>query len=253
MRVKTTFAKGQMGKTQDSVPIHHQQYLSSLFLELMQGKSMDSLCFSSLKGTSKVMGGQIRFLSTKVSLVLTASQQEFIEEILKKLFGKGEIKIEGFSMIPRSYQIISEPKFATVMRYICLSPFVITPAFTGEQENVSEPYSHDFSDMVFDSIITKMEQAGYADEQLNEYAEFELTPDAGYMQKIHNNPKKYARIYKNDRNENITGYLFPFSIHAHPEVHKFIWQRGLGLNTTEGYGMLDTVPETPPASDHITP
>jgi CRISPR-associated endoribonuclease Cas6 len=258
MRVKITFAKGvsdkkSKDKEKDSVPIHHQRHLSSLFHELMKGETQDSFCFSSLKGTSKVMGGQIVFLSTKVTVVISAPTQDFVEGILRKVFEKNEIKIDNFSMIPKAYQLISEPKFKTENRYICLSPVVISPSTHEEPQNVLDPASQEFSDLVFDSLMTRMEDAGYTDEQLNQYAQFEITPDPGYMKKIGNSPKKYARTYKNDKDENMTGYLFPFIIHAHAEIHKFIWQRGIGLFTTEGYGFLDTVPETPPATDFITP
>jgi CRISPR/Cas system endoribonuclease Cas6 (RAMP superfamily) len=30
-------------------------------------------------------------------------------------------------------------------------------------------------------------------------------------------------------------------LHAHPQVHKFIWDCGMGLFTTQGYGMIDVV------------
>jgi CRISPR-associated endoribonuclease Cas6 len=88
-----------------------------------------------------------------------------------------------------------------------------------------------------------MEEAGYTEEQLSQYAEFELTPDPGYMQKIQEGGKKFSRIYKNNSNEAIYGYLFPFQMHAHPDVHRFIWQSGIGLYTDQGFGMVDTVPE----------
>lgn len=39
----------------------------------------------------------------------------------------------------------------------------------------------------------------------------------------------------------MTGYLLPFTLHAHEDVHLFIWQTGIGALTEEGYGMLDVV------------
>ena len=41
--------------------------------------------FSSLKGTSKVQNGQIRFLSSKISLVISAPEAEFVEQWVKKI------------------------------------------------------------------------------------------------------------------------------------------------------------------------
>jgi CRISPR-associated endoribonuclease Cas6 len=255
MRIKVTFLKAQGGKDSGSVALHHQKILSSFLDELMNElpQSSQSYCFSSLKGTSKVMSGQIRFLSTKISLVITAPEKEFIEGLLKKIFERGTINLGKLSLIPKSYQVISDPKFETVTKYICISPIVVAPPFQGEGSEPFDPNSHEFSDLVFDTIITRMENSGYTDAQLNEYAEFEITPDPVYIEKIQNSPRKYARIYKNKNDESMQGYLFPFSIHAHPEVHKFIWERGFGLFTTEGYGMLDTVPESPAATEPIFP
>jgi CRISPR-associated endoribonuclease Cas6 len=254
MRIKFSFVKAQGGKNGDTIPLHHQRILFSIFRELIGEQAPDStsLCFSSLKGTSKVMKGQVRFLSSKMSLVVSSPEDDLIEELVKKIFSKGEIDIGKFGMIPKSYQVISEPQFNTVMKYICISPIVPT-ANVSESMATLDPTSHEFSDCIYDVIINSMEKAGYSESQLNDFAEFEITPDAFYMEKIQHSPKKYARIYKTDKEENIMGYLFPFTIHAHPEVQKFIWQRGLGLYTNQGYGMLDTVPESPAVSEHIVP
>jgi CRISPR-associated endoribonuclease Cas6 len=255
MRIKLSLIKAHGGRDADLIPLHHQRILSSFLEEIIQQlpASSPSYCFSSLKGTSKVMNGQIRFLSTKISLVITSPEKEFTEQLLKKIFEIGKIELSKLTLIPKSYQLISEPQFQTVMRYICISPIIPCPPFTDETSNPLDPTSHEFSDCIYDALISSMEKAGYSEIQLHDFAEFEITPDASYMQKIQNNPKKYARVYRNKNNEATYGYLFPFTIHAHPEVQKFIWERGLGLHTIEGYGMLDTVPEAPVASEHITP
>ena len=61
------------------------------------------------------------------------------------------------------------------------------------------------------------------------------------MQKIAAANKKFARVYRNADGKNMIGYLIPFTLHAHPDVQKFVWQRGLGALTSEGYGMVDVV------------
>ena len=44
-------------------------------------------------------------------------------------------------------------------------------------------------------------------------------PDAAYVQKIADTHKKFARIYKNNSNETIFGYLLPFSLHDYSKNH----------------------------------
>ena len=89
--------------------------------------------------------------------------------------------------------------------------------------------------------VSEFEKAGFTPEQINNFAEFEIIPDPTYIQKIADSHKKFARIYKNNSNETIYGYLLPFTLHAHPQVQKFIWECGIGIYTTQGYGMVDVV------------
>jgi CRISPR-associated endoribonuclease Cas6 len=86
-----------------------------------------------------------------------------------------------------------------------------------------------------------MEKAGYSEAQLNEFAEFEFVPDQDYVNKINTTGKKFARFYKSVSGHTMMGYLLPFTLHAHAEVHKYIWDVGMGVLTDEGYGMIDIV------------
>jgi CRISPR-associated endoribonuclease Cas6 len=211
--------------------------------------SSDYYCFSSLKGTSKVQSGQIRFLSSKVSLVLSAPESEFAEQWVKKIFDRRLVSFAKLTLVPKSYDIIPDPEFKTVMKYVCISPMIPQPAFeTDAAGNIPEaldPRSQEFSDLFYDAILDRMEKAGFTQEQLAKFAEFEIMPDPGYIQKILDTHKKFARIYKNNSNQTIFGYLLPFSLHAHPQVQKFIWECGIGLFTTQGYGMIDVVGHNP--------
>jgi CRISPR-associated endoribonuclease Cas6 len=231
--------------TNGLVPLHHQKIISSFLEDLMRELSVksDRYNFSSLKGTSKVQNGQIRFLSSKVSLVVSAPEPEFVQKLVDMLFDRRLINFAKLTLVPKSQQVIEDPDFQTVMKYVCISPLIPQQPFVAE-ENLPEPLnpgSHEFSDLIYDSIIERMERAGYSEKQLNQYAEFEVTPDAAYISKMAETQKKFARIYKNNQNQTMLGYLLPFTLHAHPDVHKFVWDSGIGLFTTHGYGMIDLV------------
>ena len=77
MRIKISFLKvhGSSG----TVPLHHQKIISAFIDEVIRELPLASnyYNFSSLKGTSKVQTGQIRFLSSKVSLVISAPEGDF--------------------------------------------------------------------------------------------------------------------------------------------------------------------------------
>jgi CRISPR-associated endoribonuclease Cas6 len=249
MRIKISFLKvhGSSG----TVPLHHQKIISAFMDEVIREipASSDYYCFSSLKGTSKVQSGQIRFLSSKVSLVISAPEAEFAEQWVKKIFDRRLVSFAKLTLVPKSYDIYPDPEFKTIMKYVCISPMIPQPPFemdaSGNIPDALDPRSHEFSDLFYDAILDRMEKAGFTEEQISSFAEFEITPDPGYIQKILDTHKKFARIYKNNSNQTIFGYLLPFTLHAHPQVQKFIWECGIGLNTTQGYGMVDVVGHTP--------
>lgn len=245
MRIKISFLKvhGSSG----TVPLHHQKIISAFMEEVIRELPLTSnfYNFSSLKGTSKVQAGQIRFLSSKVSLVLSAPEKEFAEKWIHQIFDRRLVSFAKLTLVPKSSEIIPDPEFKTQMKYVCISPMVPqTPFITDEAGNLPpalDPRSQEFSDLFYDAILDRMEKAGFTPEQLANFAEFEIIPDPGYIQKIEDTHKKFARIYKNNDNETIFGYLLPFTLHAHPQVQKFIWDCGIGLYTTQGYGMVDVV------------
>lgn len=245
MRIKISFLKvhGSSG----TVPLHHQKIISAFLEEVIRDMPIKSefYNFSSLKGTSKVQAGQIRFLSSKVSLVLSAPEPEFLQMLVDEIFERRLVSFAKLTLVPKSFEVMAEPEFKTVMKYVCISPMISQPPFevdpTGIIPDAMDPRNQEFSDLFYDAVIDRMEKAGFSESQLASFAEFEIMPDAGYVQKIADTHKKFARIYKNNSNETIFGYLLPFTLHAHPQVQKFVWECGLGLNTVQGYGMVDLV------------
>ncbi len=252
MRIKISFLKvhGSSG----TVPLHHQKIISAFLEEVIREMPIKSefYNFSSLKGTSKVQAGQIRFLSSKVSLVLSAPEPEFLQMLVDEIFERRLVSFAKLTLVPKSYEVMADPEFKTVMKYVCISPMVSQPPFesdaAGNIPEAMDPRNQEFSDLFYDAVIDRMEKAGFDEKQLASFAEFEIMPDANYVQKIADTHKKFARIYKNNSNETIFGYLLPFSLHAHPQVQKFIWECGLGLNTIMGYGMVDVVSSMAPAA-----
>lgn len=248
MRIKISLNKVQGNP--GLVPLHHQQIVSAFLAEMIQevGRSTDRLVFSSLKGTSKVQNGQIRFLSNKITLVIASDDVPFLDQLIEKIFAKKLHNIGKLSVQPKAHDIIPDPEFKTVMKYVCISPIIPAPAVVdGSPEPIAlDPMSHEFSDNLYNIVIDQMEKAGFSEDELNSFAEFEVTPDVNYVNKLIEGGKKFARLYKNNENKLMVGYLLPFTLHAHPTVHKFIWDAGFGLYGTHGYGMIDIVqPERP--------
>jgi CRISPR-associated endoribonuclease Cas6 len=211
------------------------------------------ITFSTIKGTSSVAKGYIRFLSTKVSLVIASNNDEFLRNLVDTIFRQRTVRIGKMELIPKQQHIVEMPEYKTEMKYVCISPIIILDPNKDPlraSETTIDPSSQEFSDILFNTTIERMEAAGYSEEELRSFEAFEAIPDPEYLRKVAENNKRFARYYKNTDEQIIIGYLLPFTLHAHPKVHEFICNCGLGLFTNQGYGMIDVVPEIPAMVHH---
>jgi CRISPR-associated endoribonuclease Cas6 len=243
MRVKISFLRDQMSA--NTIPLHHQTLLAEGLYQLIDsfGGDRTQFNFSSLKGTSKIQNGFMRFLSSKVTLVLASRNPQQLETLVSKIFELPYMAVGKMNLMPRSHEIIPEPDFQTKMRYLCISPMILVdPAKDPDKSQVTiDPTSQEFSDILYEQTLDRMERAGYTEAQLNNFAEFDAQPDLEYVQKLNESGKKYARYYKSADGSTMMGYLLPFTLHAHPDVHRFIWDAGVGVLNEQGYGMIDLV------------
>lgn len=246
MRVKISFHRDH--SSINSLPLHHQQLLADALTGIankIKGEKVKEFNFSSLKGTSRIQNGFMRFLSTKVTLVISSANEELVNKIVDEIFSQGSLEIGKVRLFPKATEVINDPDFGKQMRYLCISPLVLVdPKVDAEKsQEMYNPGSQEFSDMLYNQIMEHMESSGVDGKKLDSYVEFEATPDMDYVQKINETGKKFARFYKNNKGNAMLGYLLPFTLHAHPDVQKFIWEHGMGALNEEGYGMLDIVNE----------
>lgn len=243
MRVKISFLRDQMSA--NTIPLHHQTLLAESLYLLIDTMDTDRSVFnfSSLKGTSKIQNGFMRFLSSKVTLVVSSRNPQQLEQLVAKIFELPSLSVGKMNLMPRSHEVIPDPEFTTKMRYLCISPMIlIDPRKDPERSQVTiDPTSQEFSDILYELTLDRMERAGYSETQLNDYAEFDAQPDQDYVQKLNETGKKFARYYRSADGSTMMGYLLPFTLHAHPDVHRFIWDCGVGVLNDQGYGMVDLV------------
>ena len=243
MRVKISFLRDQMSA--NTIPLHHQSLLAESLSKLMDQFSTDHslINFSSLKGTSKIQNGFMRFLSSKVTLVISSRREDLIEKLVSKIFENPFLAVGKMNLIPRSHEVIPDPEFLQKMRYLCISPLIfIDPNKDPERSQLTiDPTSQEFSDILYEQTLDRMEKAGYTESQLNSFAEFDAQPDRDYVSKLQETGKKFARYYRSADGSTMMGYLLPFTLHAHPEVQRFIWDCGAGVLNDQGYGMVDLV------------
>ena len=243
MRIKISFLRDQ--SSSNSIPLHHQKLLSGALHDIASSVTTEpvSFNFSSIKGTSRIQNGFMKFLSTKVTLVISSANADFLQKLIDEIFTRPYLSVGKMNLVPKGKEVIGDPDFQKRMRYLCISPVVLlNPDLDPDttQEMVS-PVSNEFSDALFNGTLDRMEAAGYTEEQLAQYAEFEVKPDREYVEKIMDSGKKFARFYKSNDGNTMMGYLLPFTLYAHPDVHDYIWKNGSGVLTDQGYGMVDIV------------
>jgi len=201
--------------------------------------------FSGLKGQIKISRKGLHFYSSKVTLVFSASDQTFLDYFLATLFEQKELMIGNLQLVPESYEKEETVTITDSVKFLCISPVVLIPAsFNDERgKRFITPDSDEFSDLLYDSTIARMEASGkYTPEQLAQYYKFQLVPDKDYINRIQTSHKKFARIYPLydlDIKFEVRGYTFPFTLYAPQPVLQFAYENGLGYFTHKGFGMLD--------------
>ncbi len=244
------------------VPFHHQFVLAQLIRGIIyKGGKQEYLNytyfnFSGLKGQTEISRDGLHFKSSRVTLVMSASEKNFIDYFLETLFKLRQVEVGNLILKPEFAEVEDQPTFSESGKYICISPIVILkPEFNdAEAKRFIDPFDDSFSDFLYESTMERMEATGnYTPEQISSFYKFQVVPDKNYIMRLQRNQKKFARIYPmfdSDIRYEVRGYTFPFELFAAPEVQEFIYTCGLGLFTYKGLGMLDMADGDPNRRTH---
>ncbi len=247
MRVRITFQVKNKGT---AIPFHHQYLIAQIFKELIaSGNHKDFLdnpfySFSSLKGQTRVSKQGLHFQSSRVTIVFTSPDEEFVDFVIGKIFEQHQIEISTLVVIPETVHHEEDVKLVEEQKLICLSPLVVTTATPDSPAGAQfvNPASDDFSDQLFESTMKRMEEAGIDVDAIPNIHKFQLVPDMAYIEKVKAAQKKFAWVYpmfEQEIKNEVRGYTFPFTLYAPVEVQQFLFSCGLGLYTQKGFGMLD--------------
>ena len=247
MRVRIVFNNENKGGV---VPFYHQYLISNLIDEVIldlpaKFRSFKGYNFSGLKGQIKVGKEGLQYLSTKVTLVFSSSNQEFIDTFLSVLFKREKLKIGELVLKTDMVEREQDLDFAEEVKYVCISPIIVTNPDIPENDTKRfiSPFTDEFSDLLYEMTIARMESSERFDTtELSSFYKFQIVPDKDYLAKIKEGDKKFARIYpvyeKGVKLE-LRGYTFPFTLYADKKVHQFVYESGIGALGNRGFGMID--------------
>jgi len=239
------------------VPFHHQYLLAQIIKGvLVKGGDKNFVNysffnFSGLKGQTKVSRKGLHFYSAKITLVFSSPNKEFVDYFLMNLFELKQVDVGGVSLQPESVELEEPMAHSDNDKFICISPLVLLSASFNDSsaKRFVSPESDAFSDLLYESTISRMQQANlFTEEQLASFYKFQLVPDKDYLARLTAAQKKFARIYPvydQDVKYEIRGYTFPFTLYAAKEVQEFVFNCGLGQFTHKGFGMLDMANTNP--------
>ena len=247
MRVKIFFDI----QTQEDVFPHYHQNLLAAWVESIKVKS-DHWCaythynFSSLRGQTASQRAGLSYLTSKVMLVLSSLQPDFIDFLVTQIFEQPTWQLGGIQLTPS--HVSQEPpiQLSNAMKYLCIAPLV--PSWNGLQDEKTgkmfvHPRQDDFSDLLYECTMVNMEHSGlYSPEVLSSFFKFQLVPDQGYLNRIKQQGKLFARVHfiaYQDKEYETRTYIFPFTLHADKEVQEYVYTHGLGALSQQGLGMLD--------------
>ena len=248
MRVRIIFQLKNRGAV---APFHHQHLIAKMFDDMKTeiGSKEDTenmLCFSGIKGQTKVGKRGLYYFSSRVTIVVTSHDAEFLKAILKNILSKDEISLGELILIPEGIEKEKPLDYEEKTKYVAISP-IIPVGYFGQNKsmltNFLDPTSDEFSDYLYESTIARMESSGrFSEEEITSFYRFQVVPDHDYMTKLKRNNKKFSRIYLVEiqgEDVELRGYTLPLAIYAHPTVQQFIFECGFGDYTDKGYGLLD--------------
>jgi CRISPR-associated endoribonuclease Cas6 len=244
VRVRITFRVVNRGAV---VPFHHQPIIAQLIKGLLLGSRFETFThynFSGLKGQTNVGREGLFVVSSKVTIVVSSQNAEFIQFLVDQLFHQEEMGLAALRLSPESADKEIKPDFNEFARFICISPvLLLAPTFNSDEaKQFVMPDQDDFSDFLYENTIRKMTSAGYNISQISGVEKFQIIPDMDYLNKLKSANKKFSRIYSfydQDVMYESRGYTFPFSLYAAPEVLDFVYVRGFGHFNHKGFGMID--------------
>lgn len=246
MKVRFHFKRQGKG---NAVPVFHQDILADLIRSWIQGafqnvseKQFDLYTFSSLRGLNKCESNLLFFHTNQVHIMLSSPHEAWLRSLADYIMQQPVIQVHEMTLVPESYETAYAPTLGWETRYVSMSPMVLFDPKENPDapKDLLNPYAAEFSDLLFDTLLDRMEKFPLRQFDFEQYGKFQIVPDARYIEKLRVQKKKLGRALE-VRHTKVKAYLFPFTLYAHPDVQNFIYDAGIGALGAEGFGCLDLV------------
>ncbi|MEN8251858.1 MAG: CRISPR-associated protein Cas6, partial [Bacteroidota bacterium] len=115
--------------------------------------------FSGLKGQTKSSRKGLHYFSSRVTLVVSSRNSEFINYILVNIFRQPQIEVGSLVLTPEKVEIEKMPKIDDYEKFICLSPILLSRPILMDNQATQflDPESDEFSDKLYDNVMQHVE------------------------------------------------------------------------------------------------
>lgn len=248
MRVRIIFLLKNRGAF---IPFHHQFLLAQMLkAAVMVGGNAEYLSyngfnFSGLKGQTKSSRKGLHYCSSRVTLVVSSRDKDFLNYLLQSMFKMPRVEVGSLVLVPERVEVEHLPSTDGIEKFICLSPILLSqPSLMDDSATeFINPETDEFSDMLYDLAMQHIEALRLFDnDTMAGFNQFQVVPDKAYITKLIEQKKKFSRVYPTydqDVKFEVRGYTFPFYFYASPEIKDIILLDGLGALPHKGFGMID--------------
>ncbi|NBV13894.1 MAG: hypothetical protein EBS07_07490 [Sphingobacteriia bacterium] len=248
--MKVRFHFRRIGKG-NAVPVYHQPLMAAniraWILDCFQDPydiSFDLYTFSSLKGLNKCESNFLFFHTNQIHVMISTPNEQWLKRLVEYVMQLEKFQVHDMVLSPEAYEYAEVLQLKEETRYVSLSPMVLFDPTVkpGAPVDLLNPYSEQFSDLLYDTLLDRMESYRWGNFKYENYSRFQVVPDSAYIEKLKVNKKKLGRVLDVGEKK-VKAYLFPFTLYAHPDVQNFVYDAGIGTLGNEGFGCLDLVLE----------
>lgn len=247
MRLKIVFKTNHT-----AIPINYQYHLCAFVYKRLRHEDEDFASFlhdKGFKGFRLFTFSQLFFNNFTVKddaifvgegsgcWYISSCSEDFIRNFFSSLVEAPTLEIEGNAFEITQIDILSQPDFKERMRFVMLSPLVVSTAVKKEEKLYHKyllPSDPEFQQALKLNLLKKYE--AFYGEKIE--AELSIEPDWDYI-------NKRTRITKliSIKDVKVKGTVFPFTAAGDPRLIKFGYEVGFGERNSLGFGMVEVVKE----------
>lgn len=245
------------------IPVNYNYQLSSAIYNLLQfgspefteflhnegfnidGKNYKLFSFSLRIKNPRLYGNLLEIVDSEAVLFITTPiAEKFIKSFITGTFSQKRIEINSDNIHTvfniEQLEIIPEPEFTDEMKFICLSPIVLSTRkiFNNDlKQYYLRPEDNELINKVLSGNLINKYKLIYNKEP-NENG-VELKWDENYLLKNKRITKKITLNVIKDSPQEIIGMQAPFILKGNPQLIKIGYLSGFGEKNSMGFGMAE--------------